>query len=194
MRADQMFPSSSEANRLSNSFTLSAWIKKHESWKAFGLKAFLIMSLLYALGAAFSARFVIAGDPQTIRCIPGYDVYLVDKFDREPERGGLFVFLSKDLSPVYGEGTKMLKYMRGMPGDTVEVRSNDQVFINDLASEYGLVLATEKLGLPASKFYGKTTLKENEYWFLGTSPRSFDSRYWGAVTRDQIVGRAYPLF
>lgn len=88
----------------------------------------------------------------------------------------------------------MLKYMRGMPGDTVEVRKNDQVFINGEASEHGLLLAGEKLGQPASKFYGKATLKEDEYWFLGTSPRSFDSRYWGAVTRDQIIGRAYPLF
>ncbi|MDV5555438.1 S26 family signal peptidase [Enterobacter hormaechei] len=28
----------------------------------------------------------------------------------------------------------------------------------------------------------------------GQKPFSFDSRYWGTVKNDQIIGRAYPLF
>lgn len=194
MKTARLNPWNSRLVDFLQSSAIQGCIKHSESWKVFGIKSLAIAVILYLMGAAFAARYMIVGDPQTVRCIPGYDVYLVDTKDKVPVRGGLFVFLSKDLSPIYKEGTKMLKYLRGMPGDTVEVRQNDQVFINGEASEFGLTLAAEKLGQPASHFHGKAKLKENEYWFLGTSPRSFDSRYWGAVSGEKIVGRAYPLF
>ncbi|MFC1337395.1 MAG: S26 family signal peptidase [gamma proteobacterium symbiont of Clathrolucina costata] len=145
-------------------------------------------------GMAFASRYSIAIDPQVLRCIPEYTIYLIDHHDKNPVKDKLYAFKSKDLSPIYEEGTEMLKYLRAGPGDVVEVRSNDQVFINGKAGVMGLKLAEEKLGQPASNFHGKTTLGEDQYWFLGTSVESFDSRYWGAVKRENIVGRAYPLF
>ncbi|MDX7527058.1 S26 family signal peptidase, partial [Enterobacter hormaechei] len=33
-----------------------------------------------------------------------------------------------------------------------------------------------------------------EYWFSGEAATSFDSRYWNSVKREQIVGRAWPLW
>ena len=170
------------------------FVRKKESWTTFSGKAVVVLGVLVLLGMFIGARYRIVGDPQTIRCIPGYTVYLVDLQDRELVRGKLYMFRSKNLAPIYAEGTKMLKYLRGMPGDFIEVRSNDQVFINGVASEAGLSLAEEKLGRPASSFHGKATLGADDYWFLGTSPLSFDSRYWGAVKRESIVGRAYPIF
>lgn len=170
------------------------FIRKKESWTTFSGKALLVLCVLALLGMFIGGRYRIVGDPQTIRCIPGYTVYLVDIQDRDLVRGNLYLFRSKNLAPIYAQGTKMLKYLRGMPGDIVEVRNNDQVFINGVASEAGLSLAEEKLGRPASYFHGKATLGTDEYWFLGTSPLSFDSRYWGAVKRESIVGRAYPIF
>jgi len=169
-------------------------IKAKQPWVYFLLKAFAVLVLLYLIGIWFSSRFLIVGDPQEVKCLPGYSVYLVDKNDQSIERGELYMFLSKDLSPIYSENTKMLKFMRGLPGDQIEVRSNSQVFINGNASEAGLSLASTKLGLSESDFHGKTTLGEDEFWFLGTSPKSFDSRYWGSIHRDKIVGRAYAIF
>lgn len=169
-------------------------IRKKESWTTFLGKVLLVLCVLALLGMFIGGRYRIVGDPQTIRCIPGYTVYLVDIQDKDLVRGNLYLFRSKNLAPIYAEGTKMLKYLRGMPGDLVEVRDNDQVFINGVASEAGLSLAEEKLGLSARSFHGKATLGKDEYWFLGISPLSFDSRYWGAVKRESIVGRAYPIF
>lgn len=177
-----------------NGFQLKKLLRKDESWISFTLKSVLVLFLLFLAGVSFASRFMIVGDPQEERCIPGYTVYLIDKNDVELERGKLYMFHSKDLSPIYKEGTNMLKYLRGMPGDLVEVRENNQVFINEKAGEYGLDLAEEKLGRAASTFHGKSVLGTNQYWFLGTSTRSFDSRYWGSVANESIVGRAYPLF
>lgn len=165
-----------------------------EPWPKYLLKAGLVLGVMLLFGMYFGSRYRIVGDPQTVRCIPGYTVYLLDLEDKELVRGGLYVFRSKNLEPIYAEGTHLLKYLRGLPGDLIEVRSNDQVFINDKASEAGLSLAQEKLRRPASSFYGKVVLGKDELWFLGTSPLSFDSRYWGAVKRENIVGRAYPIF
>lgn len=170
------------------------WTRKVQPWKVFTIKSILVLGLLYILGLWFSSRFLIVGDPQEVKCLPGYTVYLVDKNDQRLERGQLYMFLSKDLSPIYSENTKMLKFLRAMPGDLVEVRDNSQVFINGKASEAGLSLATQKLGLKESDFFGSKRLGNDEVWFLGTSPKSFDSRYWGSVHREKIVGRAYAIF
>ncbi|NDG89011.1 MAG: S26 family signal peptidase, partial [Gammaproteobacteria bacterium] len=31
------------------------------------------------------------------------------------------------------------------------------------------------------------------YWAMGDQPKSFDSRYWGVVYQQQVVGKAYVL-
>jgi conjugal transfer pilin signal peptidase TrbI len=31
------------------------------------------------------------------------------------------------------------------------------------------------------------------YWVMGDQPKSFDSRYWGVVYQQQIIGKAYAL-
>ncbi|MBZ3672406.1 S26 family signal peptidase [Salmonella enterica subsp. enterica serovar Senftenberg] len=71
----------------------------------------------------------------------------------------------------------MVKILTGMPGiksrSTISGRSPSMVMSSERAP------ARRKLHLPESHFYGKTTLKENNYWFMGKSPFSFDSRYWG---------------
>jgi conjugal transfer pilin signal peptidase TrbI len=85
----------------------------------------------------------------------------------------------------------MVKILTAMPGDAVEV-NEWQIIINGKPVGEGLPLAKE-LHLPEQHFYGKSVLEDGHYWFMGRSPLSFDSRYWGAVEDEQIIGRAYPL-
>ncbi len=170
------------------------FLRKKESWSLFSVKVVVLLSLMLVAGTTFFSRFSIAIDPQQERCIPGYRVYLVDHQDQELIRGELYAFRSKDLSPIYDEGTEMLKYLKGVPGDRIVINESDQIFINDKPDQWGLSLAEEKLGQPASNFRGNVTLGENQYWFMGTSTKSFDSRYWGTISGEQIIGRAYPIF
>jgi len=106
----------------------------------------------------------------------------------------------------------------GLPGDTIELR-NDQLFINGQPVDYKTlesavsgqladperaqgIFATEQLplhphavmainGVPAMRTFGPVQVSADHYFMMGDNrDNSFDSRYFGAVDRSQIVGRA----
>ena len=129
-----------------------------------------------------------------------------------PERGDIAVFFSPH------DGTRMVKRVIGLPGDTVELRDN-VLFINGNATVYkpidedllrdvpaaeraGRSFASELLpgqthpvtaypARPAMRSFEPRVVPAGHYFMMGDNrDDSFDSRYWGAVDRDQIVGRA----
>lgn len=166
---------------------------KKEPWPRFCVKAGIALAIIWVAGVAFADRYRIGIDPQVVKCIPGYSVYLIDKKDRGLKRDAIYAFSARGLQPFYEDGTQMLKYLRGLPGDLVEIRTHGNIYVNDEFHGYGLVHA-EALHKPIDAFLGQATLEPGNYWFMGTSNQSFDSRYWGTVQDDQIIGRAYPLF
>jgi conjugal transfer pilin signal peptidase TrbI len=166
---------------------------KKEPWPRFCAKAGLALLVIWVAGTAFASRYRIGVDEQVVKCIPGYSVYLIDKKDKELTRGATYVFSARGLQPFYADGTEMVKYLRGLPGDRVEIRELGNIYINDDYMGYGLVHA-EAMNRRPDSFVGNAVLEPGNYWFMGTSNQSFDSRYWGTVRDDQIIGRAYPLF
>ncbi|MDR3457952.1 MAG: signal peptidase I [Verrucomicrobiae bacterium] len=128
-----------------------------------------------------------------------------------PQRGDIVVFFSPK------DGTRLVKRVIGLPGDTVELR-NEQLIINGQPVDYSAadpkipgrlsgpehdrgVFATEKLpdhahavmainGVQALRTYGPVQVAAGHYFMMGDNrDNSFDSRYFGTVARDQIVGR-----
>lgn len=167
-------------------------VREKQSWRRFSVKAGAFLVIL-GMVALFFTRFTIAFDPQDSRCLPDHWVYLIDKRDKHLEAGKPYAFLADGLEPVFTGQTQMLKVLKGVPGDTVEVDFLEQVTINGELVAHGLPVA-DILEKPKAFFVGKGQLAENKYWFMGESEKSFDSRYWGTVTNEQIIGRAYPLF
>jgi len=129
-----------------------------------------------------------------------------------PHRGDIVVFYSPH------DGTRLVKRVVGLPGDTVELR-NEQLLINGEPIEYGpldpvvsnqlpmaerrqSLFATEKLastghavmaipGVQAKRNFGPVRVPENQYMMMGDNrDNSFDSRYFGMVERKEIVGKA----
>lgn len=174
-------------------FCFKNFFVKKESWTRFGIKASVIVLILWASGEAFASRYRIGIDPQKQRSLPEYTFFLIDMQDKSLEKGGVYAFRAKNVAPFFKDGTRMVKILSGMPGDTIEINDNAEIIVNNDVIGQGLPLA-EKLHLPESHFYGKTILKDGTYWFMGESPLSFDSRYWGTVKNEQIIGRVYPLF
>lgn len=169
-----------------------SFILKRESWPRFIAKAAIVTLVLIAVGYSFSHRFSIGMDTQLVKCIPGYTFYLIDKKDKSLGKDNIYAFKAQGLSPFYEDGTQMVKFLRGMPGDEVEVTESGTITINGNYVGYGLEHA-KALNKQASDFAGKAIIKAG-YWFMGTDYRSFDSRYWGTVENEQVIGRAYPLF
>jgi signal peptidase I len=130
-----------------------------------------------------------------------------------PKRGDIVVFFS----PV--DGTRLVKRVIGLPGDCLEM-VNDRLYINGRAAQYDPISANVGHDVPASthgprlfalervaespshavtllpliqarRSFPPITIPEGKYFMMGDNrDDSYDSRYWGPVKRDRIVGRA----
>jgi len=156
--------------------------------------------------AMFKSRYLIMYDPQQERCLPNYSIYLVDLKDKELVKGKPYAFKAKGIMPWldnihekarklkdhYKDGRVLLKVVDAIEGDKIKVGENT-LWINGKVHPAGGLILAPTLQLPKSTFVRDITVKRGEYWFFGRTNNSFDSRYWGPVVQDQIVGRAYPI-
>lgn len=156
------------------------------------MKAGVALAVMLVAGVGFADRYRIGVDTQLVKCLPGSTFYLIDQKDQKLERGQIYQFSAQGLEPVYDDGTAMVKILVGLPGDTVRIDEYRNIYVNGAYVGHGLTHA-QRLHRPESAFIGETQLKPGEYWFMGSSHESFDSRYWGTVHEEQITARAYPI-
>ena len=170
--------------------------RKHESWGRFTLKAFLTVTAIAVTAYFIQGKYRIHYDDQLVKCLPDKTFYLVDRTQKNVVRGGLYAFKSKGV-PGFPDGTNMLKIASALPGDQIVVNNAQQIIVNGSLVATGLGQAS-RLGRNPAEFVGSGQLPAGQAWFLGTSPESYDSRYFGSIQvtgeESQIVGRAYALF
>jgi signal peptidase I len=127
----------------------------------------------------------------------------------EPQRGDVMVFFPPHMNDTY-----YIKRVIGLPGDTVSYR-NKKLFINgapvqqeslgvvpDGGSRYEVALETVgdsnhlsqmNQGRPARDF--SVTVKPGHYFMMGDNrDNSSDSRIWGQVPEQDIVGKAFAIW
>lgn len=123
--------------------------------------------------------------------------FWVNVGDRRVGRGDYVVFRSRGMGPFYPDGTLVIKRVAGVAGDHVVV-SPQGVWVNSVY-QGGLTHVEQggklwKLGHRAGEYQRDEQVPLNRWWVMGTNPRSFDSRYWGYVANEQIVGRARAIW
>jgi len=130
----------------------------------------------------------------------------------DPRRGDVIICLSPE------DETRLVKRVIGLPGDTIEMKRN-VLFINSRPANYSridpeyaerlpaqlknrAVLAAEDLdglehpvmsipSIPAIRDFGPLTVPHDSYFVMGDNrDMSKDSRYFGFVQRDAILGKA----
>lgn len=115
------------------------------------------------------------------------DYLIVDEISyrfREPQRGEVIVFkFPNDPSQRY------IKRIIGLPGETVEIKNGKVMISNEQGSQ---VLDEAKYLSSNLQTAGnvKTALSQSEYFVLGDNrAASSDSRRWGSLPRNDIIGR-----
>ncbi|POZ62567.1 signal peptidase I [Chromobacterium alticapitis] len=129
----------------------------------------------------------------------------------EPQRGDIVTFSSPK------DGMRMIKRLVAVPGDTVEMR-NEELIINGRAAHYQPLqqlteTVADNVALPALRLqesgvlpphrmqwlagvnarsnFGPITIPPGQYMMLGDNrDDSADSRYFGLVPRNLLIGRA----
>lgn len=127
-------------------------------------------------------------------CMPSL-VYLWSKHDGNPPRHGDFIVASMPKT-VFGvgarEGDRIVKLVKGIPGDRVRIQGTE-LWINGEHTDR-MWLAKSLPGKTVGDYDVDVVLGEKEFFVMGTTQESFDSRYWGPINRDAIIGKARPLF
>jgi conjugative transfer signal peptidase TraF len=89
-------------------------------------------------------------------------------------------------------GVPLLKSVAAVAGATA-CRTKLSVTIDGHAA--AVALPTDRLGRPLPRWTGCRRLRPDEFFLIApASAASFDSRYFGPVTRTQIIGRAIPVW
>lgn len=119
------------------------------------------------------------------------DNLIVDKISyrfRDPQRFDIIVFPFK-----YRENTYYIKRIIGLPGETVQIDGEGNIYIDGelLEESYGReVIRADKVGIAAQPIL----LGEDEYFVMGDNRNSSqDSRteVVGNIRREDIIGRAW---
>jgi len=118
---------------------------------------------------------------------------------RQPRRGDIIVFSTENIAHQHVRNdTFYIKRIAATPGDTIRIQP-PHILIDNEPLEAPVVytqLAFNNAGQLDSPT-NSVTLGENEYFVLGdnTAPNmSLDSRYFGPIERDSIVGRVSTIY
>lgn len=104
---------------------------------------------------------------------------------RDPERGEIVVFRPPQHSDQY-----YIKRVIGLPGETVEIR-NGVITVYNTDNPNGFALAETYIS-EVTEGRDRRTLGADEYYLMGDNrDASLDSRYFGAVPRDNLIGRVW---
>ena len=109
----------------------------------------------------------------------------------DPERGDVIVFRYPE-----DEDKDFIKRIIGVPGDTIEI-INKVVHVNGKPLDDEAYTQRVDPGIIDGKInhrdnFGPVTIPEKSYFMMGDNrDNSLDSRIFGFIARDQIVGRAF---
>ncbi len=195
-------------------------------WKTWGFPILIALVLATTFKSAIADWYVVPTGSMKPTIVEGDRVFVnklaydlkvpytrwhIAEWDA-PRRGAIVVFSSP------ADGTRLIKRIVGIPGDTVEMR-NDRLVINGKQVNYEPMDSPNSDNFPlnrhsiphgyienldgtkhpvmfipqrnAMRSFGPVTIPEGNYFMMGDNrDNSADSRYFGFVDRSLILGRA----
>lgn len=149
--------------------------------------AFLLLAVWFII--TFVGQRTVVNGESMYETLHNGDNLWVDKFSyhiHEPERFDIVVF------PMYDGEEYFIKRIIGLPGETVRIDHDGNIYINDELLEENYGFEAIEPGRIGRAFEG-VTLGEDEYFVMGDNRNgSEDSRFdiVGNVKREDLVGKA----
>lgn len=169
--------------------TVPKEIKEEKKESIWDLVKFAIIAILIVIPVrVFIAQPFIVSGASMFPTFKDSNYLIIDEISyraKEPERNDVIVFR-------YPEDTKkfFIKRIIGLPNETVKIDGSEITIINKEHPE----------GFKLVEPYVKNTssneltydLKNGEYYVMGDNrSASSDSRFWGPVKKDLIIGKAF---
>ena len=142
----------------------------------------LAIAIVLALGVRAALRlYVIPSASMAPTLVPGDHIVVTPyRFSAKPSRGDIIVFRS-----TRANDELMIKRVIGTPGDLVETRAG-RVIVSGHALPEPYVASQATTGVISPQI-----IPADSYFVLGDNRTdSLDSRSWGVLPRDLVVGRA----
>jgi signal peptidase I len=166
--------------------------------RSYGAAAIVAVAIAFAVQAFVVKPFVIP-TPSMANTVQAGDRVLIDRVTyhlRDVHRGDVIAFDGHGPIP-------LLKRVVGLPGDTLTIRS-DRLYVNGQPSpesfvrRVGGVPEPTEPGPDASQAWSLARpfrVPPGMYFVMGDNrSNSADSRYWGLVSREQIIGRGLAVY
>lgn len=149
--------------------------------------ALMALAIVIPIRVFLAEPFRVSGSSMFPTFVNG-DYLIVDKISYrigEPQRDDVIIFkYPKDTTKYF------IKRIIGLPNETVDI-SGSVITITNEAHKNGFTLDQPFIKDPAND-KRHFELKGDEYFVMGDNRNaSSDSRYWGAVKRSLITGRAF---
>ncbi|MCT8865734.1 MULTISPECIES: signal peptidase I [Shewanella] len=148
-------------------------------------------SLIAVVILLLASKFTLAVPSQEYSCLFAR-YFLVDKTNITIKRDRLIAFNLPVDTPYFKKGSRWIKKLVGVPGDRVIVRV-DEVLINGKPYKNNMRQLLMKIELAESAITREFVLAEDEYFMVGETPLSYDSRFWGVVHARDMIGDAYAV-
>ncbi len=157
----------------------------HSLWEIIEF-AVIALIIVIPIRAFVAQPFVVSGTSM-VPTFQNSDYLIVDEISyrfEDPKRGEVIIFkYPKDTTKYF------IKRIIGLPGETVVINGNAVTIINKEHPE-GFTLDDSYIQ-NKSVNYMQTNLGPDEYFVMGDNRAgSSDSRFWGNLPKDLIVGRA----
>ena len=171
---------------------ISSRLQEH---KTHNIRDFVLISsiALFLIWFLFFSVFKIGVPAKEHSGCLDSSLFLVSRHDSTVERGGLFVMtLDRDMRNAK-KGTRLLKRIAALPGDTVSIE-RDGVRVNN-TEFYRVPLwpVANRLDIPLDSLIKTIVVPEGKIFVIGNTDKSYDSRFWGFLNESSVVARAYAL-